>query len=150
MCNKKLFGRLSLYLAVIALLLGLVALIQTNVVIGILYGAFFVASPFVIAYFYCRKCPSNGNQCPHGVLGKIAKLYSLVDCSRYTKLEIAIVVLTIIFLIIIPQFALIKFIWLLVAFWILMIVAVVIIIKNLCPNCDNENCPICLKIKDKH
>ena len=147
MCRKQFYGRLSIWLAFTALIIGAIAITKMNIVLAICYIIFLCVAPFAIAYFYCRKCPSIHGECPHGIFGKIAAKYRPAGNSDYTKADIIATLLIIIVLIAMAQFALVHYIWMFIVYWALMVTAGAIIMVNLCPNCDNGKCPICIKLK---
>lgn len=146
-CNNKFHGVLSVSLVLLALIIGLVALINFSLTLTLIYALLILISPFTIGYFYCLKCPSRADKCPHVIFGKVTKLYKVKKEGAYKTTEIIFALLFLICAIIIAQLALIKIFPLFIIFWVIFIIAATEIKLCVCPKCNNYECPLNTKIK---
>jgi len=135
-------GIISLIFAGIAIFMGIVAVFADNMLVAILYVIANLLGFLIIVYSFCTKCAGR-TKCGHIILGKITKFLPSREQSNYTFFDYAGVVVPFLFIVVFPQFYLIKHIWMLVLFWILMLIAVVEINKYVCTACVNSKCPMC-------
>jgi len=135
-------GIISLTLAGIAIFLGIVAVFADNIFFGVIYLAVNILGFLIIVYSYCTKCAGR-KKCGHVILGKITKFLPSREQSNYTLFDYAGVVVPFLFIVVFPQFYLIKHIWMLIVFWVLMLIAVLEINKYVCTACVNSKCLMC-------
>ncbi|MCK5128313.1 MAG: hypothetical protein KAQ68_00565 [Clostridiales bacterium] len=140
--NNFLHGRISISIVFIALIIGLVALIKYSVVLAIVYAVILFATPFIIGYGYCSHCVSNGSKCPHGIMGKFGSVFNNGMITHYTLKNYMSVIIPLIALVAMAQFGLFKNIPLLISYWVLFGISIVEIRLYVCPQCENEKCPL--------
>jgi len=140
---KKLpHGIISIILAGIAIFIGTIALFYENYRLALVYILCLVSGFFIISYSYCTKCQGR-TKCAHVVFGKITKLFPVRKQSNYSFLDYLGVVIPILFIVVFPQMYLLKNIWMFIAFWILLIVAILEINRFVCIVCTNSKCLLC-------
>jgi len=135
-------GIISIILAGLAIFIGIVAVFMDNMILALLYLAANILGFLIIVYSYCTKCAGR-TKCAHVVLGKITKLLPHREQSKYSFFDYAGVVVPFILIVAFPQFYLIKHLWMLIAFWLLLLVAVLEINKYVCTMCVNSKCLLC-------
>jgi hypothetical protein len=139
--NTRFHGITSIGLVGISIALAAIVMFQASLVLGIVYVAGCALAPLAIAYAFCAKCPCRG-QCAHVLFGKLALALTDRRPGPYTPLELAAVLLGLLWLLGLPQ----PWLWthpgLAVAFWLLNAVAVLQIRLAVCPGCANAHCPL--------
>lgn len=143
--SYKVPGLLSITLVFIALGIMDYQLFSISLAIGLIY-ALCIPVAFAFTLFnYCRKCPHvTQKSCRHVILGLIvARLFKPLAPSKYTLKEIFTALIPLMLLVIFPQYQLFLNISLFIAFWILMLIAVIIVRMEVCKKCENINCTFC-------
>jgi hypothetical protein len=143
--NYKIPGLTSIILFFIAIGIAAVDLFTVSISLGIVNIVLLPLIFLNVFYWYCRKCPHimNGT-CRHVILGKITHgLFNAVAPAKYSFKEIIFTLLPLIILIIFPQYWLFQNKYLFIAFWIFMLVAVIIVRTGVCTGCKNTNCAFC-------
>jgi len=139
--SARFHGVVSIGLVGIAILIAVVTVFQVSPVLGIVYLVGCAIAPLGIVYAFCAKCACR-HCCAHVVFGKLAVAFTNRQEEPYTKAEIAVVAVALLWLLGLPQIWLWRTpIWL-VAFWILNAIAVLEIRATVCPACENIECPM--------
>ena len=143
--NYKVSGLLSIVLVFIALGIIGYQLFLLSLIFGIIYSICIPIAFLFTMYHYCRKCHhASSKTCRHVILGLITnKLFKPLGPSKYTMKDIFFSLFPLALLVILPQYWLFQSISLFIAFWILMLVAVVIVRTAVCKRCENINCTFC-------
>jgi len=143
--NYKISGLSSLVFVFFALAIAAFQLYKTSPLIGIIYSLSIPISFFIVLYCYCRKCPHVASKtCRHVLFGWIvAKIFKSSVPSKYSLLEIIFTVVPLLIIFMYPQYGLYQNKTLFTVFWLLMIVAVVIVRSGVCPRCENLYCVLC-------
>ncbi|MCM2466857.1 hypothetical protein [Methanoculleus oceani] len=94
----------------------------------------------VIAVF-CTKCPMRGEGCIHFFPGRVAALLP-ARRGKYTAVEIAAVSVALLLIAAVPQYWLLSQIQLFALFWVLAGTGIFLILRRVCPGCDNACCPL--------
>lgn len=139
---QNLHGIISIVWIALAWLLGALALALDH---SRLFGAYILillSAPFLIAYFFCMKCPQKGDDCLHVIFGKITKLYRKPRGESYHAMDYAMTLMLLLILTFLPQVALLQSPWMLAVFWVLMIVGVMEIRLCVCRICRHKKCPL--------
>ena len=137
------WGIKSISFIIIALLIGAYSIIINNLLFGVIYLMLIPASFLLISYSYCTKCPCRLSNCGHYILGQLTRLFSARKDAKYNFFDYMGMVLPFLFLIVLPQYYLLKNIIMLIIFWILFFVAAVEILFFVCKSCDNYKCAMC-------
>lgn len=143
--NYKVPGLSSIILVFAALLIACCQLFLSSPVLALIY---FICIPLAFLftlYNYCTKCPHvQDGTCRHVVFGwVVVKLFKIRSPSKYTLKEIILALAPIAALLIFPQYWLFQNIGLFTVFWVLMLIAVVIVRTGVCISCRNSNCKFC-------
>lgn len=141
--QNKFHGIVSISLLGISFLIGLFAVLTTSITMGLIYLFLIVSLFLVIVYSYCCKCSCREHSCGHVLPGKITKYLPKRKQSKYTTLDILSVLVSFLIMVIFPQFWLFKNLLLLLAFWSLLIIAIMEILLLVCTVCKNEKCALC-------
>lgn len=139
--GARFHGVVSIGLIGVAIVIAAVVMFRASWELGLVYVAGCAVAPLGIVYAYCAKC-SCRSKCAHVVFGKLAEAFTDRQPGSYTKAEIAVVVLALLWLLGLPQVWLWRSAGPFAAFWVLNIVAVVQIRLAVCPACDNVYCPL--------
>jgi hypothetical protein len=143
--NYKIPGLSSITFMFIALVIASFQLFTVSIITGTIYIILIPVVFLNLLYWYCRKCPHSANgTCRHVIFGWITKkVFSIVAPTKYTVIEIIFSLAPLAVLILLPQYLLFKNLILFIAFWILMLIAGVIVRTGVCPGCRNLNCAFC-------
>jgi hypothetical protein len=134
-------GAITLGLAAVALAAAAQSLFQQSTALGVSYMLVAALSIPVILYGFCAKCPDREN-CGHVVPGRAAAaLFRDRRPSPYTRAELAMTAVALLFLFGFPQIWLWRHPVAFGAFWILMAIAAVDIRARVCRGCGNVHCP---------
>ena len=134
-------GIVSVSLAFAAFLLGAAAILAHSPVAGLLYAGLVVASPLLIAFAFCVRCPCRFGGCGHVLPGLIARRLPSRIGERHGRLELLALSAVVAALVLGPQAWLWRNPALLAPFWALLAVAAVEIRRYVCPGCGFEACP---------
>jgi len=143
--SYKIPGLSSIILLFIALGIADYQLFTVSLPLGIVYFICIPLSFLITLYNYCRKCPHVASKtCRHVLFGWIiSKLFKPIQPSKYTVKEAFVSLIPLVFIVIFPQYWLVQSIGLFIAFWVLMLAAVVIVRIGVCIGCKNVNCLFC-------
>jgi hypothetical protein len=94
----------------------------------------------VIAVF-CTKCPVRGRGCVHILPGRLAALLPARRVN-YTAMDIVAVVAALLIIAAIPQYWLLSQAPFFALFWVFAGAGVFLILRRVCPRCDNVCCPL--------
>ena len=139
--SARFHGVVSIGLVGIAILIAAVTVFQSSLLLGIVYLVGCGLAPWGIVYAFCAKCACR-HCCAHVVFGKLAVAFTNRQEGPYTKAEMAVVVLALLWLLGLPQVWLWRTPLWLIVFWVLNAVAVVQIRLAVCPACENVRCPM--------
>ena len=140
MNKTQFYGVTSLMLVGIAIVLGVVAIFQASLWMGIGYLLLCGVASTVVIYAYCAKCPSKA-RCAHVLPGKAALVFQRKP-GPYSTVETLSLVTALLLLLGLPQLVLWKNPILLVTFWVLCGIAVTQIRSVVCLACRNVYCPL--------
>lgn len=135
-------GIISIILAGIAIFIGFLAVFDANQSIALIFLLTIVIGFIIIAYSYCSKCASRDN-CAHVIIGKITKLLPGRRQTNYTFWDYAGVIVPFVLILIVPQIYLIKHLWMLISFWVLLVIAGLEVNIFVCTMCSNSKCSMC-------
>lgn len=143
--NYRIPGLSSIILFFIATGIAVYQLFTVSLLSGAIYFIFLPLGFLILLYFYCRKCPHvMDNSCRHVLFGWIVrKMYAPLKPSGYKPKEIIFALSPLVLLVAFPQYFLLRRFSLFVCYWILMLIAVIIVLKGVCPACRNTNCKFC-------
>jgi len=143
-------GVLSLGLIFLAVAVGVFSIMQSSALWAVIYLGLSISSSVLIVYSFCSKCPCREHSCGHVLPGKLTKLLPERAGAGYSIIDLAGVVIPLLFIIIVPQFWIWGNIPWLFSFWALLIIAVADIIAKVCTGCDNKYCPANGKINQRN
>jgi hypothetical protein len=139
--SARFHGVVSIGLVGLAILIAAVIMFQVSAALGIVYVAGCGVAALGIVYAYCAKCPCR-THCAHVVFGKLALALTNRQPGPYSRGEIAVVVVALVWLLGLPQIWLWRSPGWFAAFWGLNAVAVLLIRLAVCRGCDNVYCPL--------
>lgn len=139
--NARFHGVMSIGLVGVSVGLAAVVMFQVSVALGVVYLIGCAVAPLAIVYAYCAKCPCRSH-CAHVIFGKLAVALTNRQPGPYSRGEVAVVVVTLLWLLGLPQIWLWRWLGLFVAFWLLNAVAVLQIRLVVCRSCENVFCPM--------
>ena len=139
--NDRIYGLTSLGLGGVAALLAAAALFSLSWLASAIYLAGCLLAMAGVVYAFCARCPCRAT-CPHVILGKLALAFTDRQPGPYSRGELAVVVLGLLWIVGLPHAWLWRWPLLLAAFWALNAVAVLQIRARVCPACDNAHCPL--------
>lgn len=143
--SRKFHGITSVIWAGIAIVLAAVALFSFSWIAGAIYLAGLVIGALLILWSYCAKCAGR-DDCAHVLPGRAASIFKRQP-GPYTATEFRMMYLGLVLLLALPQIWLWRSPALLIAFWLLLGVALVQIRRNICCGCGNVNCPLRVPIQ---
>ena len=138
--ETRFHGITSLALVLAAIVLAAAGMFRTSWALGFVYVAICAAASIAILYAYCAKCTCR-RHCGHVFPGKIVMIFKSRPSGPYTAVELMATGLALLLLIGFPQAWLWKYTALLIAFWVMITLAVVQILTFVCRACDNRYCP---------
>ena len=139
--SARVHGVVSIGLVAIAIIIGAAAVFQVSWALFALYLVGCAVAPVGIVYAFCAKCPCQ-RRCAHVVFGKLAAAFTNRQPGPYTRTEVIVVVVALLWLLGFPQLWLWRTpVWL-VVFWVLNAIAVFEIRATVCPACENVHCPM--------
>jgi len=143
--DYKITGLGSILLVFVALGIASSQLFQASVIFGFVYLVCIPIAFLNVSYHYCRKCPHVANDtCRHVVLGwAVKKLFKYNLSSKYTFKDLIFAAVPLGILVILPQYWLFVNMPLFVVFWVLMLIAVMIVRTGVCVTCQNTKCSFC-------
>ena len=141
--KNRIHGLISILLVISAFLIGMYAVISQSLVYGLVYVCVIAASPFIIGYAFCSKCPCRLDSCGHIFVGKITKYVPDRTQSEYTIADYIAVFVPMLILIAFPQLWLWDNKILLGIFWMFFLVAAIEINFFVCTRCGNKACALC-------
>lgn len=144
---RNLHGIISIILAFSAFGLGAIQISFSSVLTSVVYLLIIFIFVLITAKNYCAKCNSR-EYCNHYIFGKISVFLTEPDSSEYKMSDYLSVGVTLISVILFPQFWLFENPVLLLIFWFLLIVAGLEIYFYVCNRCINKKCAICGKLKE--
>lgn len=146
MKNLKFHGVTSVVFAGLAIVLATIALFQAAVWVGVAYLLVCASASVIVIYAFCAKCPCKAH-CGHVFPGKAAMLFKRQP-GPYLAAELIALSVSLLLLVGLPQPALWGKPGLLIAFWVLLGVAVAQARGVVCRACNNIFCPLRAKEKD--
>jgi hypothetical protein len=139
--GARFHGIASIALVLLAVGIAAVMAFQASLVLAIVYLAGCLVAPLGIVYATCAKCPCRSN-CAHVIFGKLAEALADREPGPYTRAEVAVVAVALLWLLGLPQAWLWRTPGAFVVFWVLNAIAFVQIRAAVCPGCDNVYCPL--------
>jgi hypothetical protein len=149
--SYKLPGVTSLILAFTAIGIADYYLFTVSPLPGVLYLLIVPIALVNNIFFYCRKCPHvHDKSCRRVLFGRVAHaLFKPITRAPYTGREILLQLLPMLAYILFPQYWLIRNVTLFSTFWVLIIIAGILQIFFICPQCHNHYCLYRLRKKGK-
>ncbi|MCX7711129.1 MAG: hypothetical protein N2484_14930 [Clostridia bacterium] len=143
--NYKAPGVLSLILAFAAIGIAVYQLFAVSIIMGLAYTICTPIAFLNVLYHYCRKCPHVTDEtCRHVIFGWIvSKLFKPSTPSKYSTGEILLALSPLAVFFAFPQYWLLRQINLFIAFWVLMLLAIIVVRTGVCKECKNINCKFC-------
>jgi hypothetical protein len=120
--STRFHGVTSISLVGIAIVIAAVAMFQASWVLGVVYLAGCLVAPLGIAYAFCAKCACR-THCAHVIFGKLAMALANRQPGPYSRSEVAVVAVALLWLLGLPQIWLWRSLGLFAAFWVLNAVA---------------------------
>jgi hypothetical protein len=139
---KRFHGLTSIILIYTSFIIGLIYTWRTFEILGIVYGLVLFASPFILTYAYCAKCPCRYDNCGHIIPGKLAQIFPIRKQSKYLLIDYLALLIPVAFLIATPLFIIYDRILLMLVFVLLIAIGIAEIRTVLCRNCSNKYCPL--------
>jgi hypothetical protein len=136
-------GIFSMLLFVLAIVIALISLSNQSFWLALLYLVIIGLCSCGILYAYCAKCVVRLNNCSHVVPGSLTRYFPMRKQDPYTFLDYAGTILSLLVLILFPQYWLLKDLVALLLFWGLAIIATAQILFFVCRQCENEQCLMC-------
>lgn len=140
--TRRHHGVFSLVLMFLAIMVGIISIMQSSAFWAVIYLGLSIISLVVIIYSFCSKCPCREHSCGHVVFGKLTKLLPARVEGNYSVMDLAGVMVPLSVIIIFPQFWLRGNVLLIVLFWVLLIIACLDITVKVCRGCGNTYCPV--------
>ena len=142
-------GIISMVLFLISMGIGVASVAIYSVFMSLVSVLITALALIVVSICYCSKCKCRTN-CNHLIFGKISVLFSKPNAGKYTGNDLVIgTLLPILVAIAFPQYWLVKSPNLLIAYWVIMIVAGLEIYFFVCTSCFNDKCSMCRNKKMK-
>lgn len=138
--SNKFHGISSLVLAIIAILIGAIAIFSVSTGWGLVYLGVLGLGSQAVLRAYCAKCPAKA-YCAHVLPGKAALKIDRRP-GPYTFAEISLTGAALALIVGLPQVWLWRYPGAAMVFWGLIAVAATQILTNVCRACKNVNCPI--------
>jgi len=139
---KKFNGVFSLILLLAAVCVGVYAIAKYSVVIGAVYIGITAFCVLGIIYSFCAKCECRSGSCSHVIPGKMTNLFPDRKQTNYSFGDIFFTIVSLLVILLFPQYWLWRNTSLVILFWILIAAAVVEILFFVCKNCKNKKCPV--------
>ena len=139
--SARFHGVVSIGLVGVAVALAAVVMFQVSVALGVVYLMGCAVAPLGIVYAYCAKCPCRSH-CAHVVFGKLAVALTDRQPGPYSRGEVAVVAVALLWLLGLPQIWLWRSLGVFAVFWVLNGVAVLQIRLAVCRSCENVFCPM--------
>lgn len=139
----KFHGISSLLLIVAACALGCFQIFNTSNTAGAVYIGVFLLAYSLIFVLFCSKCPADIKTCPHVISGALKRVFPVKRNGDYTKFDYGITALSVLAMVLFPQYWLKNNIALFIAFWIMIVIAVFQIRTSVCTGCCNKECGLC-------
>ena len=139
--NRRTHGLISLMLLDAACWVALIAAFFDSIAAGIVYIGIVFFSVMLILSTYCARCPCDGESCGHVLPGRAAGISLSQKPHPYTSRDIAALTLTILLVIGVPHLWLFDRPVFLGLFWLLVLVSIIELRANVCPDCLNRYCP---------
>jgi len=140
--NRQQHGLISFLMGCLAIIIGCAAIAQSSILLAILYLCIVAFCGLIILYSYCCKCPCRLTSCAHLIPGKITTVLPRRMIGKYSLVDFIGFAVPMIIVIIFPQYWLVKKVPYLVAFWLLIIIAVADSYSVVCIGCENRYCPL--------
>lgn len=140
--NRYLHGVASMLFFLAAVALGFTAIFLASPAFAAGYLFLSAVLAVVALAGFCTKCPHRGLSCVHVAPGVLAALLLPRDEGPYTMREYAGVAITILFMLLFPQYWLVARLPLFLLFWACVVAAGVEIRSSVCRGCENIYCPV--------
>ena len=139
--NTVAVGVFALTLLTGAVIVGTVAIGLSVPLYALVYLAVAALLFGTVIAVFCTKCPMRGEGCIHFFPGRVAALLPARQ-GKYTAVEITAVVAALLLIAAIPQYWLLSQVPLFALFWVFAGTGVFLILRRVCPRCDNACCPL--------
>ncbi len=140
--SSRFHGIVSFAILDLTIVISLFAIAKTSLIHTVIYFFGSVIAGLSIILLYCTKC-SCKSKCSHVLPGQLALLFKNRETLTYKPFDYLGTVIAGAFIILYPQYWLWNFKILFVAFWLLIIVAILQINQYVCTSCRNSKCAMC-------
>lgn len=140
--NRQQHGLISFLMVCLAAIIGCTAIAQSSILLAILYLCIVALCGLVILYSYCCKCPCRLTSCAHLIPGRLTTVLPRRMVGKYALVDFIGFAVPMIIIILFPQYWLVKKVPYLVAFWLLIIIAIADSYSVVCIGCENRFCPL--------
>jgi hypothetical protein len=138
--KTRFHGYISLGFILLAIVVAVFVAFRINGLLALGYGMFALLAFGTIIMVYCAKCPCKAH-CAHGLPGLLASRIDR-DPGPYSALEITLLITALTILLILPNLWLWHFLYWMLGYWLLILIAVFQIRKFVCKPCGNLFCPL--------
>ncbi|PKM69013.1 MAG: hypothetical protein CVU95_00020 [Firmicutes bacterium HGW-Firmicutes-2] len=141
---KNKYGTISMYVLILALVVGIFAMTTFSIIYGGLYSLIIFLGGYMVLMRYCRKCPHSMNDsCHHKIPGLLAKKLPYKKTGKYTFYEYISTIGSIVIVFALPFVSMVDRYYLLVSYLILWVIAILMVKTKVCKFCYNRWCLSC-------
>jgi hypothetical protein len=137
--TRQLYGVIGLCMLTAAILTGAYAISRYSVTAAGIYLAGVLVFLIAFIYAYCTKCPIR-DRCVHVAMGLVTRLMPDRPAGPYTREELIAVVVFFGFVVIFPQYWLIRVPEVMGVFWVLFLGEWILTHYTCCYGCGNMYC----------
>ena len=145
--ENRFHGVFSLALILVAVAVGIMALIEESRLLGVGYAVLSIFATATILYAYCAKCTIRSSACRHVFPGKWTIYLPERTQAPYTLGDYFWTGLSLAAIAGFPQFWLWRNKVYFILFWLLFLFAVLEIFLAVCRGCGNEGCILAKQLK---
>ena len=138
---QNILGISSHLLTFVVVFLATVVIWRDSAVSAIVYLAIFACWYVTVFWAYCSKCTCH-SRCTHVYMGWIASRIFRAKRTNGSSIDYLINTVSLVAVLVYPQFWLKDHLVILVVFWIVMIAMGPSITPIFCPKCENTSCPV--------
>lgn len=143
--KEKIHGLISLLLFSGTMIISFISINESSTKTALTYLLIAVISFLIIVYSYCAKCRCHENNCMHIIPGYAVKILPKRKIGKYLFWDYTGLIVSILLIISIPQYWLVKNPLLFILYLLLFIIAITEILSCICKACNNDNCLLCKK-----
>ena len=136
-------GWLSLSMLASVVAIGFSAIVTHSPAFAAGYALVVVAGTVVVLVAFCAKCPCWDAACRHIIFGPLASLLTRRTEGKHSLSDILFTTVALVAIVVYPQMWLVRSTGLSIAFWLLSVILLIEIRRNVCRRCDNRHCHFC-------